>query len=110
MSYEGFEEYICENKHYFTKNCYYILEDATDFKTICPICGKPTVYFHAVDETNGEIEEEPSTFTAPIREVGFEDHWHEDHHGNKYAIKENHYEPDSSQWRKVSTGEKVTSI
>ena len=95
MSYEGYEEYICENKHYFAVDSFMFGED------VCPHCGAKPAYYHSVDVTNGEIEDEPGTQPAPYEEVGFEDEWHTDHYGNKFATKIIHVEPpkENSQWR-----------
>lgn len=52
MSYEGYEQCICENGHYFE-------QDATPYvgalegETTCPTCRKEAVWFNCVDQTNG---------------------------------------------------------
>ena len=45
MSYEGYEEYICEDGHYYAHWASY------DGPEVCH-CGKPSVWNNPVDETN----------------------------------------------------------
>ena len=45
MSYEGYEQCLCENGHYFIK-------DAWDEERPCPYCQSPIVWENSVDETN----------------------------------------------------------
>lgn len=47
MSYEGFVQNMCKNKHYWT-------EDAYDQSGICPECNEPAIWDNDVDETNCE--------------------------------------------------------
>lgn len=112
MSYEGYDEFLCEDGHYFTQGCW---EDPTSG---CPYCGKEMKYTHSVDQTNGvqyisatsrysadEPEDhtwypEPSTVPAPKEEIGWDDIWASDHHGNKYASKLMKYRP-LNHWRKI---------
>lgn len=105
MSYEGYEEHICENGHHWTLDAgFYSFgqpeDSGPDFYN-CPHCGKPAKYMASVDQTNGYYEDDPSTFAAPKKEVGFEDKWQTDHYGNKYAVKIRLYEPDLTvkRWR-----------
>jgi len=49
MSYEGYEQCICEKGHYFENSNVYQWDVAEG----CD-CGAPTVFTNAVDETNGE--------------------------------------------------------
>lgn len=46
MSYEGYEEHICENGHLFCASAY-------EGSPVCD-CGARSVYMHAIDETNYE--------------------------------------------------------
>lgn len=52
MSYEGYEQYLCENGHYWEEGCSYGNEDPIP----CADCGKPPVWVHSVDTTNDEGE------------------------------------------------------
>lgn len=84
MSYEGYSEHLCGEGHYTATGAYY-------FEEGCP-CGKPFVFSHSVDQTNGvEYDEEevplPSTIPYPFKGDGFTDIWKKDHYGNKYALK-----------------------
>ena len=94
MSYEGYEEYLCENGHYMTANCY------DSVWPQCRSCGHSFSHWHAVDQTNGTEENNPNTMPAPKEEIGFEDVWQEDHYGNKYATKIILYRP-LSEWKEV---------
>jgi len=51
MSYEGYEQCICKNGHYFECDCRQDL--------VCPICEEEQAWYNSVDETNyysyGEI-------------------------------------------------------
>lgn len=82
MGYQGYSEYLCAKGHYNTCDCYESL-------SACQVegCGAALVYSHSVDETNGREDSHPGTCPAPKKEIGFEDAWHVDHHGNRYATK-----------------------
>jgi len=101
MSYEGYSEYLCEKGHYFNCDIY------ADERKKCPQCKSKLAYCHAVDQTNGYIEDNPSTKPAPVKKIGFEDKWQKDHYGNKYAIKIPLYAPknNSKEWRKINDNE-----
>ena len=79
MSYEGFTEFLCTGGHYSGKDCY----DDDPFK--CPRCGEPIMYRHAVDVTNGAVDDDPSTMPAPKEQIDTEDDWQIDRYGNRYA-------------------------
>lgn len=49
MSYEGYEQHICQNGHRFNTQCSYMLDED---KTMCPICEAPSVWCNGVDDTN----------------------------------------------------------
>lgn len=51
MSYEGFEQHICENGHLFEKVCDYAF---CETESKCPTCNAKSVWYNAVDQTNGE--------------------------------------------------------
>lgn len=58
MSYEGYDQLLCENGHYFTADTY---ED-TDHETWrCEICGAQLAWWNAVDVTNGSFDVNPYT-------------------------------------------------
>ena len=75
MSYEGYEEGLCENGHYHSWDCY------GDPPATCDVamgkdtvCGKELVWCNSVDQTNGdgedqkamlEVLEEAKTETCP---------------------------------------------
>lgn len=99
MSYEGYEEFICEKGHYHTSDALY--ESYVEQTKNCPQCGGKMEWWNSVDQTNGYYAEDPSTFEAPKKEVGFEDVWAEDHYKNKYAIKVPLFSPESPRWRKL---------
>lgn len=82
MGYQGYSEYLCTKGHYNTCDC-------RDALSVCQVegCGATLVYSHEVDETNGRDDSHPDTCPAPKKEIGFEDAWHVDHHGNRYATK-----------------------
>lgn len=50
MSYEGYEQYLCEDGHYSQVDCW----DAEDH-SVCH-CGKPIVWWNGVDTTNGSFD------------------------------------------------------
>jgi hypothetical protein len=87
MSYEGSREFIFLDGRYGIQDC------NTD--------NPPGVaWWHSIDHTNGVDPEDPNTFPAAKKEVGFLDDWKLDHHGNKYAIKIRLYEPASKEWKR----------
>jgi len=45
VSYEGYDQYLCGNGHYWSQDCY---DDSRE----CPECKQPPVWWNAVDETN----------------------------------------------------------
>jgi len=53
MSYEGYEQVLCENGHYHTYDCYDFWE-AKGWS--CPNCGAKAVWSNMVDVTNGSYE------------------------------------------------------
>ena len=50
MSYEGFEQFLCKNGHYYTVDAY------GDKPKECYTCGAKFVWWNAVDQTNGSYE------------------------------------------------------
>lgn len=82
MGYNGYTEYLCAKGHYSTCDC-------RDSLTACQTegCDAALTYRHAVDETNGLDENDPAACPAPKKEIGFQDAWHDDHYGNRYATK-----------------------
>lgn len=70
MSYEGFTERLCEGGHLWC-------DDAYADQTPCPRCGKPSVWEHEVDCTNGEVFDDDgniyqSTTNYPLEVVRYE--------------------------------------
>lgn len=97
MSFEGFMEKLCTNGHYFSCDVY----TQDEFIKECPTCNSPFEYQHLVDITNGYEEDNPSTYPGTIEEIGFDDEWHVDHYGNRYAIKIHKFKPVGDQWKKI---------
>ena len=96
MSFEGYYEYICERKHRFSCDVYSDSDDSN-----CPHCGGKKAFSHLVDQTNGYEVDNPGTYPAGVRIVGFEDTWSKDHYGNKYATKRDLVEPCADEWKKI---------
>lgn len=102
MSYEGYEEYICLQGHYWSEDAYAYYGRDEEERPKCPHCQSQPCFHHAVDQTNGMIEDEPGTLPAPTEETGFEDDWQQDHYGNKYAVRIPLVKPaEGSTWRKL---------
>jgi hypothetical protein len=103
MSYEGFEEFLCVNGHYHSYDVY------AGMPCKCPECGEVWKWWHAVDGTNGIVEDDPGTNWAPKNSLGHEDEWKEDHYGNKYAVKKLLYSPalinGDGVWRRYREGQ-----
>lgn len=96
MSYEGYDEFLCQNGHYWTVDAMTMMhgEDGEKDKvTICGVCHHKAVYVAAVDETNGVDTEVPETIPAPKKLIGHTDIPLTDHYGNRYFGKVNRYEP-----------------
>jgi hypothetical protein len=55
---------------------------------------------HAIDETNGEEDDMPSTKPAPKQQVGWDDDWRNDHYGNRFAVKVLRYVP-GQHWQTI---------
>lgn len=67
MSYEGYVEFLCSHGHLWTVDA----DNESDSKESCPSCGEPQVWRHAVDQTNGEIDGDPSTQPWPLKIIGY---------------------------------------
>ena len=50
MSYEGYEQFLCEKGHYWTENSLNCFD--LPHKEKCPKCNKNPVWWHMVDTTN----------------------------------------------------------
>jgi hypothetical protein len=62
MSYEGYDEYLCENGHHWVRDC---SQDSGK----CSICRGGPVWCHSVDQTNGMMDkyDDPDGATRPAR-------------------------------------------
>jgi hypothetical protein len=102
MGYSGFDEYLCESGHYTE-----VMENygAGENPVACS-CGKAFAFTHNVNYTNGYANQRScaldlgqpydnsySDERAPKTEIGFDDVWNMDHHGNQYATKLMKYKP-----------------
>lgn len=65
MSYEGYEQYLCEDGHYITADCF----DSGDY-TVCH-CGKPIVWWNSVNETNGSFDVDEHGEETSLRIDGY---------------------------------------
>lgn len=111
MSYEGYEEFICPNGHHWGVDAsvfnYGNLEEREQ-AYVCPHCKEKAKYACSVDETNGYNENNPWTFSGPKEEIGFDDEWHQDHYGNKYAVKIPKFQPNlfiKNRWSEIKNTE-----
>ena len=96
MSFEGFNEYLCENGHYFSCDVF------MDQPVQCPVCRARLKYSRMVDQTNGIIEGEPGTYPAELVTIGYTDIPKVDRLGNKYFTTINKYDPKLKQdWREI---------
>lgn len=105
MSYEGYEEFICENGHYWAVDASVLIygsDEERKFAYICPHCKKMAQYQCSVDETNGSDPSCPQTLAGTKTEVGFDDVECKDHYGNKYFVKRSHYAPDLDNGRWIT--------
>lgn len=93
MSYSGSVEFLCEQGHRSVIDCW-------DEEPEKCRCGAKIAYRHSIDHTNGVVEDDPSTMPAPVTEIGYDDIWKEDHHGNKFAVKAYKFRP-GNHWRKI---------
>jgi hypothetical protein len=62
MSFEGFDQLLCANGHYWTK-------DALDYSTEpekCSFCGEKVVWYNVVDLTNPSPDEDGNDITGYI--------------------------------------------
>lgn len=62
MSYEGYVQYLCAHGHLRERDCWG--EDLDP--PLCSFCGADFVFRHAVDQTNGTIDDDPSTLQYPF--------------------------------------------
>ena len=101
MSYEGYEEFICETGHYFTEDCY------APNPRKCIFCDSKIEWCNSVDQTNGIDEDIPQTMPAEIiYTIG--DEWKVDKYGNKYVVDRMSFKPaENSRWRKYIYHEEI---
>ena len=112
MSYEGYEEYICPNGHYWAEdalNLVHASKNEVQKFTTCRICNQYAQYECSVDQTNGVELENPWTLSGPKSEIGFQEQECRDHRGNVFYQKIPLYKPDveSGRWREFH---KVTPV
>lgn len=100
MSYEGYTEYLCRRGHRHTVDAN---QNSFEPSIICSrsYCNAEIAFKHDVDETNGIEPDDPSTYAAAVREVGFDEIPKVDFKGNLYYCKEPLFEPDSDEWKEV---------
>ena len=96
MSYEGYEQFICEDGHYTVMGPHYFDIPACD-------CGKRMKWNCSVDITNGFEEDAPWSKPGIFEEVDWIDQWKVDHYGNRYAEQTCLYIPinkeGENEWR-----------
>lgn len=106
MSYEGDQEYLCTRGHYQCHGCY------EEQPTVCGQhgCKERIEWQHSIDHTNGYDKNDPSTFSAPTVELGWDDIQMTDHYGSKYFIKHVRLAPaPGSHWTKAPTDEEIAA-
>ena len=63
MSWEGYYQLICKNRHYWTGDaCYREISDC-----ICPECNGKVRYWNQVDTTNGSFDEKGNQIDGYIK-------------------------------------------
>lgn len=55
MSYEGYDQYICENGHYWIEDCYSAGDPAG---RRCKVCSSKVAWRNGVDQTNGSWDDD----------------------------------------------------
>ena len=106
MGYRGFTQYIGSCGHQWEVDAMtltYGTQAERKSATMCPVpgCGCKAEVFASVDNTNGYGKEYGSNCVhAPTTKTGFTDEWRTDHHGNKYAVKHETFEPKGKRWEK----------
>lgn len=95
MSFSGHYEYLCSSGHLITVDAHY----PADADTMCPFCQSPIEHACLVDTTNGYEEEgNPESCSGEVENIGFDDQWHTDHYGTRYATKLMRYKPVGERW------------
>jgi len=61
MSYEGYQQCLCTNGHYWTVDCY-----DHSRNDLCPDCGSPIAWENGVDLTNGSDPNDPSSMPVEL--------------------------------------------
>ncbi len=94
MSYEGYVEYLCANGHLRIRNCWddYDCDENGPFQkppSKCN-CGADFVVRHSVDQTNGDILDDPSTMPMSL-EVATPAVIHTCSCGNVHIVEEIRY-------------------
>lgn len=95
MSYEGYRSFLCKQGHLHTRDVY------ADGLEHCPDCEAEMEWMTDTDETNGYIEDDPSTHAPSLEPITWDDVWHVDHYGNRYATKLWKWKPDGERWVRV---------
>lgn len=85
MSYEGTIWYLCERGHLSREDALSEMHDGSEFNGKCFHCTSKLVSCFNQDETNGYIEEEPSTHRPLLTQFDFDDVPSMDHRGNHYV-------------------------
>ena len=100
MSYEGDIEFLCARGHYHR------VDSTLPDRETCGVhgCTEPLQWHHAINLTNGCDERYPGTVAAPKTNIGWDDVPMTDHHGNKYFLQNQRFEP-GDHWAKVPTAE-----
>lgn len=60
MSWEGYEQVICKNGHYYNRNCMF----GANEPEFCPYCSEEDAWRNIVDITNGSFDVNPITGEA----------------------------------------------
>lgn len=64
MSFEGHEQCICANGHYFETDIYY--SGGTDGGSLCDHCGAKAAVSVTADETNGTLESDSEYYPGQV--------------------------------------------
>lgn len=65
MSYEGYEQILCQNGHYNIADAFDLMDNSDYINWKCSECGAKMAWTHSVDTTNDEGDPAPLTVKTP---------------------------------------------
>jgi hypothetical protein len=109
MGYSGYQVHLCQNGHMWKVDegrLYQAPLSVHKKSMVCSVCGKPSKQWCPVHTTNGVGPEHgPESMMPRLRMMCYDDVWHVDHYGTRYATRVPRYRlpnaTKSNRWRLI---------